>query len=56
MNKVIRKIIRPKKVELRDVASPSPSRAATRVIDGAVKQAYHDQQLTTRKAEALRSS
>ncbi|MGI9027945.1 MAG: hypothetical protein ACR2FM_03860 [Candidatus Saccharimonadales bacterium] len=56
MHKVIRKIIKPKKVELRDVASPTPSRAATRVLNDAVKQAYQDQQLTTRKADALRSN
>ena len=43
-----------KKVSLSDVAAPKPSRAATRVIDGAMKRAYQDQQKTIRRAESLR--
>lgn len=56
MKKTLKALLKPKKVELRDVASPKPSRAATRVLNDAVKQAYSDQQLTMKKAQAIRSS
>ncbi len=56
MNKTLRKIIKPKKVELLDVASPKPSRAASRVLNDALEQAYRDQQTTSRKAAAIRSN
>lgn len=56
MKKTIKTILRPKKVELRDVASPKPSRAATKVLNGALKRAYADQQAVSRKAEVLRSN
>ena len=56
MKKAALAIFRPKKVQLKDIVSPKPSRAATKVLDGAVKRAYEDQQLTIRKAQAIRSS
>lgn len=51
----MKSIFKPKKVELSDVASPKPSRAATRVLNGALKRAYDDQKAISRKAEAIRS-
>ena len=56
MKKAMKSIFKPKKVELSDVASPKPSRAATRVLNGAIKRAYADQQAVSRKAELLRSN
>lgn len=56
MNKVISTVLRPKKVELRDVASPTPSRAASRAIDGAIKRAHSDQQSVSRKAQLIRGN
>ena len=53
--KKLRSLIRPKKVALSDVASPKPSRAATRVINGALKRAYADQKTISQQAQALRS-
>lgn len=39
-----------KKVSLQDIADPKPSRAATRALKGALKDAYKDQQTTLKKA------
>lgn len=49
-------MFKPKKVELKDVASPKPSRAAVKVLNGAIKRAYADQQAVSRKADMLRSN
>lgn len=56
MNKALRKIIKPKKVELSDVASPTPSRAAGRALNDAIKQAYREQQATSKQAAIIRSN
>ena len=56
MNKALKTIFKPKKVELSDVAAPKPSKAASRVLDGAVKRAYEDQESTSRKAQAIRAN
>jgi hypothetical protein len=55
MKQPMKSIFKSKKVELSDVASPKPSRAATRVLNGALKRAYDDQKAVSRKAEAIRS-
>ncbi|MEI9913942.1 MAG: hypothetical protein WDN66_02980 [Candidatus Saccharibacteria bacterium] len=52
----IKSIIKPKKVALSDVASPKPSRAATRAISGAIKRAYLDQKTVSQEAHSLRSN
>lgn len=44
------KIISRKKVSLRDLASPNPSRAATKAVKAALKDAYKDQKNTLKKA------
>ncbi len=46
----IRSFFKPKKVELSDIASPKPSKAATRVLNGALKRAHDEQQEVLRKA------
>jgi hypothetical protein len=56
MKEAMKSIFKSKKVELSDVASPKPSRAATRAINGALKRAYADQRAVSRKAHALRSN
>ena len=56
MKNLITKLHMRKKVELRDVASPKPSRAAKRAVDSALKRAYKDQLEVTKKATLLRSS
>ena len=56
MKEAIKSIFKPKKVELRDVASPKPSLAATRVLNVAVKKAHADQISLSRRAEAIRSN
>jgi len=45
-----------KKVTLRDIASPEPSRAARRVINYSLRQAYKDQKIVKQKARALRAA
>ena len=52
----MKSLFKSKKVELSDVASPRPSKAATKAINGALKRAYEDQKSITRKAHALRSN
>jgi len=56
MKNIIKRVVPQKKVQLKDVAAPEPSRAATRVLNGALERAYKDQQEITRKAEVIRSS
>ena len=56
MKEAIKSILKPKKVQLSDVASPKPSRAAARALNGAMKRAYADQQSLSQKAHVLRSS
>jgi hypothetical protein len=56
MMKSLKSIVKPKKVALSDVASPKPSRAATRVINDALKRAYADQKSVSRQATALRGN
>ncbi|MCL4357322.1 hypothetical protein M1512_00265 [Patescibacteria group bacterium] len=55
MKNLIAKLPIRKRVELRDVASPKPSRAAKRAVDSALRRAYKDQLEVTRKATLLRS-
>lgn len=52
----LKSLFKPKKVELSDIASPKPSKAATRVLNGALKRAYDEQQLVLRKAGDVRNS
>jgi hypothetical protein len=56
MKQAIKKILAPKKVQLSDVASPKPSKAATRVLNGALKKAYQDQRAISRRAAVLRGN
>lgn len=56
MKETIRSVFKPKKVALSDIASPKPSRAATRVLNGALKKAHKDQQMVLRKAASLHSN
>ena len=54
MDKIAKKIFSKKKVTLSDVASPKPSRAASRVVRGALKRAHEDQVVVSRRAQELR--
>jgi len=56
MRKLTFRIYLKKKVEMRDVVSPSPSRSALRVVKNAIHQSYVDQQATREKATTLRSN
>ena len=56
MKKALKSIIKPKKVELKDVASPRPSRAALHVLNSALKRAYKDQKTLSKQAEFIRSN
>lgn len=56
MERVLRTILPAKKVKLSDVASPKPSRSATRVLTGALERAHKDQEAMSRKAKELRTS
>lgn len=51
----IKSIISPK-VTLSDIASPKPSRAAARVLSGAIKRAYVDQKIVSRQAHSIRTN
>lgn len=51
----IAKYFRPK-AELRDIASPKPSRTAERVLNSAVKRSHADQERMLRKAALLRGN
>jgi len=52
----ITSLIPRKKVSLSDVASPKPSRAAERVINYSLHQAYEDQKALHQKARELRAT
>lgn len=52
----ITKFFTKKKVTLSDVASPKPSRAASRAVKGALVRAHKDQLKVTRRARELRAS
>jgi len=56
MDKLAKKIFLKKKVTLHDVASPRPSRAASRVVKGALKRAHQDQTVVSRRAQELRAN
>lgn len=57
MKKFITKFLsREKKVTLRDVASPRPSRNVTRVLGEVLRRADADQQSVSRKAHKIRAS
>ncbi len=56
MKEAFKSIFRAKKVQLSDIASPKPSRAAARVLNGAMKRAHADQISLSRRAQALRSN
>jgi len=47
------KLAQRKKVTLHDIASPKPSRAASRAVKIAMKGAYKDQQQTLKRARTL---
>jgi hypothetical protein len=51
----ISKLFGKKKVTLSDVASPNPSRAASRALNGAISRAHADQQSVSKKARTLRA-
>lgn len=55
MEKIIR-LLSKKKVTLSDVASPKPSRAAARVLKGAMIRAHADQQRLSKEAHAIRTN
>jgi len=52
---MIKKLVH-RKVTLSEVAEPKPSRAASRVIQGALRRAHQDQQTVSDKASAIRSN
>jgi|GEM_PF-1556061 len=56
MKRISKLFIKNKKVSLSDVASPKPSRAATRVVKDALVRAHKDQQIISKKAQALRAN
>jgi hypothetical protein len=56
MHKLLRKIASTKKVEMRDIVSPTPSRNASKVLKAAIQKSYVDQQLIRDKAAAIRSN
>jgi len=51
----IKELFAPKKVKMSDVVSPVPSRAASKVLNNAMKRANDDQKAVSNKAAALRS-
>jgi len=56
MKKIIKLLHREKKVTLREVASPKPSRTTLRVLGEVLSRAYADQQATRLKAQEIRSN
>jgi hypothetical protein len=56
MERITKLFTKNKKVTLSDVASPTPSRAASRAVKGALQRAHKDQQIVSKKAQALRAS
>lgn len=51
----IKELFAPKKIKMSDVVSPTPSRAASKVLDQAMKRANDDQKIVIHKAAHLRS-
>ena len=56
MKRKLMSILPRRKVYLSDVASPSPSRAARRVLTHSLHQAYNDQKAVIQKARELRQT
>jgi hypothetical protein len=56
MERISKLFTKSKKVTLRDVASPKPSRAASRAVKGALIRAHKDQQMISKKAQTLRAN
>lgn len=57
MKELIAKLLnREKKVTLRDVASPKPSRSVMRVLGEVLRRANADQQSVSRKAHEIRAN
>jgi hypothetical protein len=55
MNKIFTRLTS-KKVEMKDVVSPYPSKSALRVIKNALNKSYADQQVIREKATSLRNN
>ncbi len=51
----IKELFAPKKIKISDVVSPTPSRAASRVLEQAMKRASNDQKAVSDKAAGLRT-
>lgn len=56
MHKILSKLTPKKKVEMRDLVSPRPSKSASRVLKTALKKSYADQQMIRERATAIRSN
>jgi hypothetical protein len=50
-----KELFTPKKVKMSEVVSPTPTRAASRALDQAMKRANNDQKAVSEKAANLRS-
>jgi|GEM_PF-3217320 len=50
----IKELFASKKVKMSDVVSPTPSAAASKVLDRAMKRANNDQKTVSEKAASLR--
>jgi hypothetical protein len=51
----IKELFAPRKVKMSDVVSPTPSRAASKAIEQAMKRANNDQKAVSNKAADLRT-
>lgn len=51
----IKELFAPKKVKMSEVVSPTPSRAASKVLNQAMKRASNDQKALSSKAATLRT-
>jgi hypothetical protein len=51
----IKELFAPKKIKMSDIVSPTPSRAASKALDQAMKRANNDQKAVSDKAANLRS-
>lgn len=56
MGRISKLFTKSKKVTLSDVASPKPSRAASRAVKSALVRAHKDQQNISKRAQALRAN
>jgi hypothetical protein len=56
MKRIINLLRRDKKITLREVASPKPSRTTLRILGEVLRRAYADQQATRHKAQEIRSN